>query len=142
MTEIIFHVNTPDKLDYACRLLRKAWGAGSKVVVTGDPAFLRELDAALWTFSPVDFVPHCYDAPPPVRSMSPIVLADTLQSPAHVEVLLNVGPEVPMGFERFERMIEVVSSDEADLRDGRVRWKHYASRGYAMTRHDRAEARG
>ena len=31
MTEITFHVNTQDKVGYACRLLRKAWGAGSKV---------------------------------------------------------------------------------------------------------------
>jgi len=141
VTEIAFHVNTPDKLDYACRLLRKAWGAGSKVVVTGEPVFLRELDAALWTFSPLDFVPHCYDAPAPVRDMSPIVLAGSLQSAPHVEVLLNVGAEVPTGFERFERMIEVVSAEDDDLKHGRLRWKHYASRGYAMTRHDRAEAR-
>ena len=141
MTEIAFHVNTTDKLDYACRLLRKAWGAGSKVVVTGDPEFLRELDAALWTFSPVDFVPHCYDAPSPVRELSPIVFAESLQSAPHVEVLLNVGAEVPAGFERFERMIELVSSEDGDLRNGRLRWKHYASRGYAMTRYDRSEAR-
>jgi DNA polymerase-3 subunit chi len=141
MTEIAFHVNTPDKAGYACRLLRKAWGAGSKVVVTADTALLRELDAALWTFSPLDFIPHCYDAPAPVRERTPIVLAETLHDAPHVEVLLNLGAQVPQGFERFERLIEVVCADEADLQQGRMRWKHYASRGYAMTRHDRTEAR-
>lgn len=141
MTEITFHVNTPEKLGYACRLLRKAWGAGSKVLVTGEAAALRELDAMLWTFSAADFIPHCYDAPEAVRERSPILLADTPQAAAHAEVLLNVGVSVPQGFERFERLIELVSSDEADLRQGRLRWKHYASRGYALTRHDQAEAR-
>jgi DNA polymerase-3 subunit chi len=141
VTEIAFHVNTPDKVGYACRLLRKAWGAGSKVTVTGDPALLRELDAALWTFSAVDFVPHCYDAPGPVRERTPIVLADTSQGAPHREVLLNLGADVPQGFERFERLIEVVTADESDLQRGRLRWKHYASRGYAMTRHDLAQAR-
>jgi DNA polymerase III subunit chi len=141
MTEIAFHVNTPDKIGYACRLLRKAWGAGSKVIVTGEPALLRELDAALWTFNPVDFIPHCYDAPSAVRERTPIVLAEAAQSAPHVEVLLNLGAAVPQGFERFERLIEVVSAEEGDLQQGRLRWKHYASRGYALTRHDRAEAR-
>src|SRR5438067_1994870 len=77
MTEIAFHVNTPDKIGYACRLLRKAWGAGSRVVVTGEPSLLQELDASLWTFSPADFIPHCYDAPEAIREWTPIVLADT-----------------------------------------------------------------
>lgn len=141
MTEITFHVNTPDKVGYACRLLRKAWGAGSKVAVTGDPDLLRELDVSLWTFSATDFIPHCYGAPDAQRERTPIVLVDSARAAPHVEVLLNLGSAVPEGFERFERLIEVVSADQSDLQQGRVRWKHYASRGYAMTRHDRAEAR-
>ena len=46
--------------------------------------------------------------------------------------------QVPDGFERFERLIEVVTADEADRLQARQRWKHYAERGYAITRHDRA----
>lgn len=141
MTEITFHVNTPDKVGYACRLLRKAWGAGSNVAVTGDPELLRELDVSLWTFSAADFIPHCYGAPDAQRERTPIVLVDSARAAPHVEVLLNLGSAVPEGFERFERLIEVVSADQSDLQQGRLRWKHYASRGYAMTRHDRAEAR-
>ena len=33
MTRIDFHTNIPDKLSYACRLARKAYGARAKVVV-------------------------------------------------------------------------------------------------------------
>jgi DNA polymerase-3 subunit chi len=43
---------------------------------------------------------------------------------------------VPEGFERFERLIEVVSLDEADRLRARDRWKHYAARGYAIERKD------
>lgn len=141
MTEITFHVNTPDKVGYACRLLRKAWAAGSQVAVTAAPDVLQELDATLWTFSATDFIPHAYQAggAPDVRA--PIVLVDSARSAPHVEVLLNLGASVPEGFERFERLIEVVAADPQDLQHGRLRWKHYASRGYALTRHDRAEAR-
>jgi len=46
---------------------------------------------------------------------------------------------VPGGFEQFERLIEVVTSDAQDRFQARQRWKHYADRGYAITRHDLAQ---
>ena len=71
MTEISFHFNAPDKLGHACRLLRKADNAGHQVVVVGPDATLRQLDASLWTFSALDFVPHCFaDAAPSVLKNS------------------------------------------------------------------------
>jgi DNA polymerase III subunit chi len=140
MTGIEFHVNTPDKVGYVCRLLRKAVGRGAKLVVTGEPILLRELDTALWTFSALDFVPHCYGeaAGAAVLAASPVFLADSAQSAPHHEVLVNIGAGVPDGFQAFERLIEIVTSDEEDLRQGRRRWKHYADRGYAPVKHDQA----
>jgi DNA polymerase-3 subunit chi len=141
MTGVEFHFNAPDKVGYACRLLRKAVGKGAKLVVTGEPALLRELDTALWTFSPLEFIPHCYGdgAGATVLAASPVVLSDTANAASHHEVLVNLGARVPEGFERFERLIEVVTADEQDRVQGRRRWKHYADRGYAIQRHDRAE---
>jgi DNA polymerase-3 subunit chi len=140
MTGVEFHFNAPDKVGYACRLLRKAVGKGAKVVVTGEPGLLRELDTALWTFSPSEFIPHCYgDAQgPDVLAASPVVLADSTRGAPHQQVLLNLGGPVPEGFERFERLIEIVTAEERDRLQGRVRWKHYADRGYAIVRHDQA----
>ena len=138
MTEVAFHFNVPDKLAYACRLLRKATGAGSKVVVTGESQQLRTLDTELWTFSALEFIPHCHAASADVQVLaaSPVVLADTPRGTPHQEVLVNLGEGVPEGFERFERLIEVVSREEGDRQDARVRWKHYADRGYAIKTHD------
>lgn len=140
MTEVTFHFNAPDKLGHACRVLRKAVAAGAKVVVTGDGALLRELDIALWTFSPLDFVPHCRDgaSPAAVLTASPVVLAESPRSAPHQHVLLNLGSAVPEGFERFERLIEVVTVQEEERQLGRRRWKHYAARGYAIKSEDLA----
>jgi DNA polymerase-3 subunit chi len=144
MTEVAFHFNAPDKLGYACRLLRKAVANGAKVVVTGESGLLRELDIALWTFSPLDFVPHCHGSTttPAVVEASPVVLADSARVSPHRQVLVNLGTAVPEGFEGFERLIEVVTVDEDDRQQARQRWKHYADRGYAITRHDRAREAG
>jgi DNA polymerase III subunit chi len=140
MTEVAFHFNVPDKLGYACRLLRKATGSGAKVVVTGEPDALRTLDTELWTFSPLEFVAHCHAAvaTEQVLAASPVVLADAPRSAPHQEVLVNLGAKVPEGFERFERLIEVVTQDDEDRQRARARWKHYADRGYVITRHDLA----
>ena len=70
---------------------------------------------------------------------SPIVLAaqiDGNEALPHHQVLLNLGDAVMPGYERFERTIEVVTLDEQDRQNARQRWKHYADRGYAITRHD------
>lgn len=140
MTEIAFHFNAPDKLAYACRLLRKAVASGAKVVVTGDEASLQTLDTLLWTFSALEFLPHCRaDSPLEQRMASPIVLAVQIEGNAalpHHQVLLNLSDAVMPGYERFERTIEVVTLDEQDRQNARQRWKHYADRGYAITRHD------
>jgi DNA polymerase-3 subunit chi len=45
---------------------------------------------------------------------------------------------VPEGFERYARLIELVSLSQPDRADARLRWRHYADRGYAITRHDLA----
>lgn len=139
MTEVAFHFNAPDKLGYTCRLLRKAVASGARVMVTGESATLRELDVALWTFAPHEFLPHCYgEATAVALAASPVLLAASVRAAPHQQVLVNLGGAVPEGFERFERLIEVVTEHEEDRLDARSRWKHYADRGYAITRHDLA----
>lgn len=141
MTEVAFHFNVPDKLAYSCRLLRKAWGSGARVVVTADADMLARLDQLLWTFSPLEFVPHCHlSAAPSTVSVTPVLLAGSLEACPHHEVLVNLGHQVPAGFERFERFIELVTLADDDRAAARSRWKHYADRGYAMKRHDLASA--
>ncbi|MEJ6023293.1 DNA polymerase III subunit chi [Ramlibacter sp. PS4R-6] len=137
MTSVEFRFNAPDKLGYACTMLRRAALQRAKVAVTAEPELLRELDRVLWTFEPLEFVPHCFSgAPAEVLEASPIVLCDSPRGAPHHDVLVNLGAEVPEGFERFERLIEVVTPDEADRQGARGRWQHYKSRGYEIQRKD------
>lgn len=140
MTDIEFHVNVPDKLHYSCRLLRKAYRSGATAVVTGEPDLLQQLDQLLWSYSVTEFLPHCKsDSTAPTMAATPIWLADQLDTcpPGTTgSVLINLGQHVPAGFERFERFIEVASSDESDRLAARDRWKHYRDRGYSLKRHE------
>ncbi len=138
MTEIAFHVNAPDKLDYACRLLRATQKKSAQVLVLGQIDALRSLSNKLWAMSGTEFLPHCLaDAEPAVLAQSPIVLSAELPTNAtESQVLLNLGAVLPAGFERFERLIELVGQDSDDLQAARTRWKHYKDRGYALSRYD------
>ncbi|MDQ0026527.1 DNA polymerase-3 subunit chi [Variovorax paradoxus] len=145
MTEIGFHFNTPDKVNYACRLVRKAVNArGLRVVVVGEAQVLEAVDAALWQLLPSDFIAHCRaDAQPHVVARSPVILsaegAEAASLP-HREMLVNLGAQVPAGFERFERLIDIVSDEAAERQIGRSRWRHYADRGYTIQPHDFARS--
>ena len=137
MTDVAFHFNAPDRLAYCCRLLRKAVAGKARVVVTGLPDTLAQLDELLWTFSPTDFVAHCQiDSEAELIAASPVILAPTITSVPHQQVLINLGQSVPDGFERFERVIEIVGLDDVERQFARARWKHYTERGHAITRHD------
>lgn len=137
VTKVEFHTQAPNRLLYACRLLRKAAASGAQVLVTADEETLLQFDQFLWTFSGTDFVPHCFqDAPLQVLANTPIVLTPTPPVPATQEILLNLGSDVPADFEQFTRIIEIVSEDVNDKQRARSRWKHYASSGCELSSRD------
>jgi len=136
MTRIDFHSKVPDKLHYACRLIRKAQTANTRLVVlTEDRAQLARIDAMLWTFSDQDFLPHVV-AGDALAAQTPIILTDDCELPLpHHEALVNLSQRTPTFFARFERLFELVSNDSQDLIAGRERYKYYQQRGYPLTHH-------
>ena len=140
MTRVSFHFNVPHRLEYACRLLRKATRQNARITVTGGSEVLAELDRALWSFEPTEFIPHVLlhdgQALPGRLADTPVCLSTTLAGAPHHDVLLNLGAEPPAGFESFARLIEIVSTDDDERAAARARWKHYAARGYAIEKHE------
>ena len=67
---------------------------------------------------------------------SPVILTTRIESAPHQEVLLNLGDSIPLGFDLFERVIEVVSLDEDERLAARSRWVEYTHLGYQLQRHD------
>jgi DNA polymerase-3 subunit chi len=139
MTRIDFHTNLPDKLNYACRLARKAFAAKGKVVLLArDPAQAAELDAALWTLSDTDFLPHAM-AGDVLAAQSPLVVTHVADphfadgTLPHFDMLINLGPAIPAGFERFARVFEIVSTDQDDAAAGRQRYSTYKHNDYQPT---------
>jgi DNA polymerase-3 subunit chi len=147
--QVDFHSGMDDKLGYACRLLRKAVGRGSRVQVRGDAGEVDALDQALWTFDPHEFIPHlrwrASAAPPPALHRTPVwLLAHGAPWPDGVappEVLLNLGPHALAGDERGRgieaatRVIELVGAEPGEVESGRRRWRQYLERGVQPAHH-------
>lgn len=136
MTRIDFHSNVPQKIAYVCRLVRKARTAGTQIVLRArDRAELQQLDQALWSFSEQDFLPHV-TAGDPLAAQTAIILTDSdeVELPHH-QVLINLSGQTPANFARFERMLEIISADDADKAAGRDRYRFYKERGYPLSHH-------
>jgi DNA polymerase-3 subunit chi len=140
MTRIDFHSNVADRLNYTCRLVRKARAAQCRIVLLGrDAAQLAELDDALWTFSAADFLPHAMlpanatGALAKAAAAPVILITDDQAEVPHHHVLINLSGRTPAHFARFERMFEIISADDSDKIAGRERYRHYKDRGYALT---------
>lgn len=134
MTRVDFHSNVPDKLAYACRLARKAYMAGNKVVLlAADGEQLAALNAALWTISPTDFLPHVL-AGDALAAQTPIVLTDSMEAELpHHDILVNLSLQMPAAYEQFQRVFEIVAMDEHDAQAGRQRFLQYRKAGLAPT---------
>jgi DNA polymerase-3 subunit chi len=145
MTRIIFHVNVPQPLEYACRLLRKAYRVGAKMAVWGAPETLQALDRLLWTFDPTEFIPHATllswgghgpEIEPEGPGIPIYLLTDVQATPSSVVFLLNLHDKVVEPLNQFERVIEIISNQEPHLQSARQRWKRYVAAGYSPEKHE------
>jgi DNA polymerase-3 subunit chi len=138
-----FHFNVEHRLQYACRVVRRARAADCRVLLySRDADRLSRLDTALWTFSALDFVPHV-PVDSPLADRTPVLLASSLaDAAAGCAVLVNLDDEVPPQLPsldgRFERLIEIVSRDDDERRLARERFRLYRDAGFEPQAYDRS----
>ena len=134
MTRIDFHTNIPDKVSYACRLARKAYAANAKLVLLAeDDVQAAALNAALWTLSDVDFLPHVL-AGDALASVTPIIVtANDTDATPHYDMLVNLTRRTPATFAQYARVFEIISTNEDDAAEGRKRYVAYKKLAHPLT---------
>lgn len=138
MTEVRFFHNAEDKLAAACRLTVAAWRHGRRVtVLVPEPGQAARLDALLWSFQPLAFVPHVR-ADSPLAAETPVVIADHLDGVVHEDVLIHLGDTPPEPFTRFGQVVEIVTQDAGDRDRARTRWAFYKQHGITPQANDLA----
>jgi DNA polymerase III subunit chi len=132
MTRIDFYTRAQNRLQVACQLVGKAVDRGLRVILRApDEATAARVDELLWTVPALSFVPHCRDGHR-LCERTPVVVAVGSPRALHDDLLINLAPDTPDYFSRFQRLIEIVTDDEADRGLARSRYRFYRDRGYEI----------
>jgi len=142
VTEIDFYVADGDseeaRLKVACRLCDQAMQRSQHVFVnaTSDTE-AGLLDGLLWTVIQGSFIPHKVVRSAPDAPPAEPVLIGVQQQPVgeRWNLLINLAPEVPEFFSRYERVAEIVDGNTARREQSRDRYRFYRDRGYKLNTH-------
>ncbi|MBI3229061.1 MAG: DNA polymerase III subunit chi [Burkholderiales bacterium] len=133
---IDFHSNVPDKLLYACRLVRKARAQANPeriVLLLPNPMLLAQLDEALWSFSDIDFLPHV-QANHALAAQTPVLLTcNEAVDCATPPILINLTRRTLEQPQRYARVFDLVGSDDEDKLAGRERYRFYQQQGFTLS---------
>ncbi len=136
MTKVDFYTGCNDKLRTVCQLSHKAMQNGVRAVIsTPDAATGSALDKLLWHYPATAFIPHCRSDSDEAAAM-PVILDHGGEKFPHYDLLISLHDACVPFFSRFERVIEIVGSDDEDRRLGRERFKFYRDRGYELRHFD------
>lgn len=140
MTKVDFYTGSADKLRTACQLSHKAMQHGLRTVISlPDAAGLDALDKLLWQYPDTAFIPHCRCDEVDAEKMPVVLCCDNDKFPHH-DMLISLHNECVPFFSRFERVIEIIGTDQTDSRLGRERYKFYRDRGYELRHFDLTQA--
>ena len=136
MTQIDFYFHVENKMQTACALSAKAYARGLRVLtLCASPEASQHYSRMLWSVPAISFIPHC-SASDSLAAVTPVIVDHEGSTPPHDEVLINLCPQMPAFFSRFQRLVEIVSIDEQDRENARARYKFYRDRGYDIKNHD------
>ena len=98
------------------RIAEKALARGHSIFVQAkDEMQARAIDDALWSFRPESFVPH--ELAHEAVAAEGVVIGWQSPSLDYEDVLINTSGSIPESFARFQRLVEIVESDETTLSD-------------------------
>ena len=125
---------------FICRLTEKAWSQNNTVYVHAmDEQHATKYDELLWIFNENSFVPHQLIQHEMDQAKTKNVLighqaTEDIPVTCH-DVLINLNHETPSFFSQFERVAEIITTDETSRSKGRERYQFYRNRGYALETH-------
>ncbi len=123
------------RLRFACRIIEKAYRHQHKIfILCEDSAQANTIDELLWIFADTSFVPHNFigegPTPPP-----PVQIGTSLPQ-QHRDILVLLCNNIPAGFERFNRIIEVIHQEESVKNQAREHYRSFRSQGCVLKSHD------
>jgi len=115
-----------------CKLCHKAYQTSQNVLLlTADQQQSDKLDRMLWTSEDESFIPH--DQQDQEGILTPVLVNHEADPRGERELLINLSNDIPLYFAQFERVIELVATDNKEL--ARSHYSYYKDRGYELNHH-------
>lgn len=123
------------RLRFACRLAEKAFSMQHRVhaLAENEPE-ANTLDDLMWTFRAGSFLPHAIK-PGANDPDTPVTIGFDADAAAAGDLLINLTSSVPVCFDRFQRIAEIIDGDEACRTAGRERFSFYRNNGFDPQTH-------
>ncbi|EIJ43550.1 DNA polymerase III, chi subunit [Beggiatoa alba B18LD] len=144
----IIHKHAPQAVErFICRLIEKAYQQHYLVFIQANSAEqAKHLDQLLWVVNPDSFIPHALLLTGDVEttclngqgdSMAfPVLISYGNQPQTPRSLLVNLTATVPVYFDQFQRIAEVVTPDEPARVAGRQRFRFYREQKFTLSAHD------
>jgi len=135
-TEVVFHFNVADPLQYAARLLRKVYRLGQSITLWCNTEDVEPISQWLWLHDQMAFVPHAKAGDPIlVVERSPVFI--TSQYPGERGgTVVSITSRLAEHIQHFSKFIEIVGPDDEARANARARWRHYQANGVKPTGFD------
>ena len=120
---------------FACIIASKAWSAGNCVYMyTESEDVTKRMDNLLWTFRDISFLPHeIYNETE--NDGAPVTIGHGEHFPNHSQVMINLNNKVPEFANKFNRIIEIVESNEKKKEIARLHYRQYKKNDYEIHNH-------
>jgi DNA polymerase III subunit chi len=137
MSRIDFYIaKKHDFLKLACLVTDKIYRLDLRCYIhTESEQQAKQIDDLLWTFQQNNFLPHELYSPTESQT-APILIGYAQQPELDFEVLVNLTKAVPVFFNQFKRVAEIVGEDESQKQIARSRYLYYKENGYELYSHD------
>lgn len=128
--QITFYFNVRNREQALCQLVGKALAQGLEIVVlTESAAASTVLDRLLWEMPQHGFVPHC-GADDPRAGQTPVIIDHRPEKLPSRSLLFNWTGQIASGLDRYERLIEIIDTDQELRAAARERWRAYQAQGH------------
>lgn len=128
--DIIFYCNVKNREYALCQLLGKALKQNMWAnLFTESQAASKVLDQLLWEIPQTGFIAHCA-ADDPRASRTPVIIdyrPDLLKPRA---LLFNWTQRITDKLTQYEKIIEIIGTDQTQQYQAQERWKAYEIHGY------------
>ncbi|WP_051919434.1 DNA polymerase III subunit chi [Basilea psittacipulmonis] len=139
MSRVYFLFGVPDRFVQASKTIAKRVSEGERVIVYC-PGKAREdkLQRILWNMEGDLFLPlidvNEPEPAPNVKKHAKLLLCHQFEN---IDIrpedwLLNLSNEIPPCFEKFSKVMEIVSTVEQDIENARNRWRNYKQAQHQM----------